>query len=269
MIDLNNIWYHGTTATATESIIKTGKFDVQDEGGSAFYVSRPGKVYISRDIGVGIQHGHSRVDMGHDTAFGILQLKLIDPNTIVPDELELGFAITLAHRDHVLLSRVDDWEDIEDPYYPSAWQDESVMLYRDLWKIIPQHFKDRVNKISLDDLLDQEIGASLGDDIIDYYLEHDPNILKTMVDEQWFFNYTTPPNNVIITGGWTGMLKDFQKPMRNINFDTEELNPDEVYQHMKIPMRGPIRTRGIGKGWYGESYRHSLARRGLGTRRRA
>ena len=264
---MNNIWYHGTTATSAENIIKTGKFRVEDEEGSAFYVSRPGKVYISRDVGVGIQHGHTRVDMGHDTAFGILQLKLINPDIIVPDELELGLAITLAHRDHVLLSQVDDWEDIEDPYYPSAWQDESVMLYRGLWKIIPQDIKDRVNKISLDNLLDQEVGASLGDEIIDYFLEHDPDTLRMMVDKEWFFNYTTSPDNVIITGGWVGKLRDFQKPMRNINFDTEELDPNEVYQHMKIPMRGPIRTRGIGKGWHGEPYRHSLARRGLGTRR--
>lgn len=263
---MNNIWYHGTTATGAENIIRTGKFRVQDEEGSAFYVSRPGKVYISRDVGVGIQHGHTRVDMGHDTAFGILQLKLVNPDIIVPDELELGFAITLAHRDHVLLSQVDDWEDIEDPYYPSAWQDESVLLYRDLWKIIPQHIKDHVDGISLDDLLDQEVGASLGDEIIDYYLEHDPSIFKTMVDEQWFFNYTTPPNNVIIIDGWTGKLRDFQKPMRNINFDTEELNPNEVYQHMKISIGGPIRTRGIGKGWHGEPQRHALAARGVRTR---
>ena len=266
---MNNLWYHGTTATAARSIVQTGKFRVQDEEGSAFYVSRPGRVYISRDIGVGIQHGQSRVEMGFDDAFGVLQLNLIDPSLVIPDELELGYSVMLVHRDRSLEGQhddPDDYEYIDDPEYPSAWTEESKYLHDELWRVMPQHLKNEVNELSLDDLLDQEVAANLGDAMIKYFQRNDPEILDRMRREEWFNNYTTPPGNVIIINGWIGVLRDFQKPMKNINFDTEELNPDEVYQNMKIKMKGPIQARGIGKGWYDDRYRHSLAARGVRTR---
>lgn len=265
---MNNLWYHGTTATAAENIIQTGKFRVLDEEGSAFYVSRPGRVYISRDIGVGVQHGESRAQ---DGAFGVLQLEVEDPLLLLPDELEFGFSLVWARRDHVLTSGHkdrDDWELIEDkdPEFPySTWAgiDDALDFHKRMEGIIPKRIWDAIDDMSPDDARDQEMAASIGDDVIDHLKQHHPDMIEKMIGDEWFFNYTTPSSNVIITDGWIGTLGDFQRELAYID---EEIEPHKL-GHMKIrDGEFPIRTRGIGKGWHNDSYRHSLAARGVRTR---
>lgn len=283
---MSNLWYHGTTADAAWEIIRTGKFKIQDEGGSAFSVSRPGRLYITRDIGIGVLHGDTRVRDEGDNMLGILELRIKDQEKIVPDELEFGYQLIRGRRDYVFTKGKDrdDWELIEDEgiHFPySGWGkiDDNIDLHRTIQNMIPNRIWNAIDDMKPDDTWDQETAASIGDDVIDHLRHNHPDLLRKMVKEDWFYNYTTDPSNVIITNGWEGTTDDFRGPISYLatceeeDFDPldsiyyeEDFDPQEVYKFMTIKMKGPIQARGIGRGWHGEPQRHALAARGMKTR---
>ena len=274
VVDMNNVWYHGTTSNAAWEIIRTGKFKIQDEGGSAFDVSRPGKIYITRDIGVGIKHGETRVRDEEDNFLGILELRIKDQEKIFPDELVFGYQLIRGRRDYVLTEGKDrdDWELIEDEgiYFPySGWDkiDDNIDFHRNIQNMIPNRIWNAIDDMKPDDTWDQEISASIGDDVIDHLRRNHPDLLRKMVKEEWFYNYTTDPSNVIITNGWEGTPGDFQRPIPYWDTPEEEdFDPQDAYKYMIIKMNGPIQARGIGRGWHNDRYRHALAARGIRTR---
>ena len=155
---MKNIWYHGTTSDAAWEIIRSGRFKIQDEEGSAFYVSRPGRLYISRDIGVGIQHGDRRVKDEQDTMIGILEIQAKDQEKIFPDELELGYQLIWGRRDYVLTKGKDrdDWELIEDEdiHFPySGWGEinDNIDLHKTIHKMIPDRIWNAIDDMKPND----------------------------------------------------------------------------------------------------------------------
>lgn len=257
--DLNNIWYHGTTIESANEIINTGEFRVSDDKPEhAFDVSVSGRVYVTKSMEIGVVYGSERV--GIKEKFVVLQICLKDPSLVWPDEVEVGSVTALGLYDWRMEDRYGD--DIPDENYPVMPEDENIALHWDIWERLPDGYKKYLSSIDDKDLLELETAVNIGLSIIEYFHRSNPEYFRKLLE--YSSSVTTLPDNIVITGGWVGTLGDFQRHIVDIG---GEMDPSVLDRSMILHNdRFPISTRGIGKGWHNDPYRHALAARGVRTR---
>jgi len=258
---MTDLWYHGTTVESINEIINTGKFKVsKDKPEHAFDVSLPDRVYLSRNLEGAIQHGSQHVEI--DENFGVLEIEVKDESLLLPDELGIGYLITLGYYDIRAEEIAGSLDEILDYNYPALPDDDQQYIFGLIWKRLSGGIKDTISKMSQEDLLDQEKAVHVGVRIIQYLSAEDPDFMEELIGSS--HNLTSPPDNLIITGAWEGRVRDFQRELMELG---EEIDPWKLNPGMRLRSdRFPLSTHGIGRGWHGQSYRHALASRGVRTR---
>ena len=258
---MSDLWYHGTTVESINEIINTGKFRVSgDKPEHAFDVSLPNRVYLSRNLEGAIQHGSQHVEI--DEQFGVLEVKVKDESLLLPDELGIGYLITLGCYDTRAEEIAGGPDEVLDYNYPALPDDEQQYIFDLIWKRLSREIKDTLGKMTQEDFLDQEAAVYIGVKIIQYLSVKDPEFMEELIGSS--HNLTSPPDNLIITGAWEGRVRDFQRELMMIG---EEIDPWKLDPGMRLRSdKFPLSTRGIGRGWHNDYYRHSLAARGMRTR---
>ena len=256
-------YYHGSLEESIRDIISTGRFLLGEEKPPhAYSISIPDRVYLSRNMDGAIVYGCQYA--GERGKLGVLNIEVEDESLLLPDEFYLGSIVTEGYYSQRVEEMGRDLDGVLDDDYRARWDEDEKYTYRMIWKHLGDDIKSNLYNTSQSDLLDQDKAVEIGLRTIRQLSVTNPGLLERLTERS--MNVTSPPDNLIIVDAWSGTLEDFRSYLEYID---EEIEPWKM-DPLKIENdRFPISARGIGRGWHGEPYRHSLARRGLGTRRRA
>lgn len=254
------VYYHGGPKSMLDNILRGDRFKTSDELGSSLYTPIPGRVYISKDIGYTIIYAMGANMAGHkwnpEHAYpsgSVLEVEVKDTNLLWPDEDEIGRIIAMGYGIKHHPGRYGKF------YHGNDMSDkhrELMNLYEEVEIEMPEYVFDYLNEHYFEvDLYD--VWVMIGKQMINVLKEENPYLLHkfTMAVD----HVSTPPTNLIITKGWVIDNKRFMHLL-----DESGSNFFDYAEPVNIST--PILAHGVGRGWHNDSYRHSLAARGVRTR---
>ena len=241
VVDLNNVWYHGSTGRAVREIVGDRSFEVPDYS-RAYLAPMGGRVYITRSMDEALKYSVFRSDWHTHKSQedGVLELQVRNPDLLWPDEDELGRIIADGYLD---MDKTND-----------KWlETKEELLFNKIWNNLSIDYKEKIERIDRFRLNEYAYWSMLGKRAIHEMSLRRSYILRDIVGN--FENVSSPPNNIVITNAWIFTQKEDSKI------------EDHWSPHLRTVMEGAerIEAHGIGKGWHFEPSRHALAARGIRT----
>ena len=242
VVDINNVWYHGSTGRAVREIVGTSRFDVP-EYSRAHLAPMGDRVYITRSMDEALKYSvfRSKWHTHESQEAGVLELQVKNPDLLWPDEDELGRIIADGYLD---MHKIND----------KSLLPEERSLFEMIWNGLSFDYKEKLERIDKFRLDEYAYWAMLGKRAIYELSPRRSHILREVVER--FENVSSPSDNLTIMNAWVFVQKEDSKI------------EDHWSPHLRTVMEGAerIEAHGIGKGWYFEPTRHALASRGIRTR---